>query len=89
MFRFIAVIASLASVAAFSPARVASRSSALKMSFDSEAGVVPPLGFFDPLGLTNGVDQATFDQYRTAELKHGRVAQLAVIGYIVPEVCRI
>jgi len=27
-----------------------------------------------------------FAQYRTAELKHGRVAQLAIIGYIVPEV---
>ena len=38
------------------------------------------------IGLTNGIDQATFNQYRTAELKHGRVAQLAVLGYIVPEV---
>jgi hypothetical protein len=38
------------------------------------------------VGLSNGIDQATFDQYRTSELKHGRVAQLAVLGYIVPEV---
>jgi Chlorophyll A-B binding protein len=40
------------------------------------------------LGLSTNIDQETFDQYRTAELKHGRVAQLAVIGYIVPEVFR-
>ena len=38
--------------------------------------------------MSKNIDQATFDQYRTAELKHGRVAQLAVIGYIVPEVYR-
>jgi Chlorophyll A-B binding protein len=42
----------------------------------------------DPLGLSANIDQETFDQYRTAELKHGRVAQLAVIGYIVPEIYR-
>ena len=58
-------------------------SSALKMGFESEAGVTQPLGFFDPLGLASAEN---FEQYRTAELKHGRVAQLAVIGYIVPEV---
>ena len=38
------------------------------------------------VGLSANIDEATFEQYRTAELKHGRVAQLAVIGYIVPEV---
>ena len=42
----------------------------------------------DPLGLSKDIDQDTFDQYRSSELKHGRVAQLAVIGYIVPEVFR-
>ena len=35
--------------------------------------------------LLQGIDQETFDRYRTAELKHGRVAQLAVVGYLVPE----
>ena len=37
-------------------------------------------------GLSKDIDAETFADYRTAELKHGRVAQLAVIGYIVPEI---
>jgi hypothetical protein len=58
------------------------------MSYENELGVIAPTGYFDPFGLAANIDQDTFDQYRTAELKHGRVAQLAVIGYIVPEVFR-
>merc|ERR1711982_310132 len=37
----------------------------------------------DPLGCLNGIDQVTFDRYRYAEIKHGRVAQLAFIGHLV------
>jgi Chlorophyll A-B binding protein len=40
------------------------------------------------LGLSTNIDQETFDAYRVSELKHGRVCQLAVIGYIVPEIYR-
>ena len=83
MFRAIAVLASFVGVSAFAPAGRMASSSALKMGFETEAGVTQPLGFFDPLGLATAEN---FDQYRTAELKHGRVAQLAVIGYVVPEV---
>ena len=86
MFRFVSVFAILASVAAFAPAGRMVRSSSLKMDYSGEAGVTAPAGFFDPLGLSKDIDQATFDKYRAAELKHGRVSQLAVIGYIVPEV---
>jgi len=38
--------------------------------------------------LSENIDQATFDQYRAAELKHGRVSMLAVIGYVTQEVTR-
>lgn len=86
MFRAIALIASFIGASAFAPAGRMATSSAVKMSFESELGVLPPTGFFDPLGLSANIDEDTFTQYRTAELKHGRVAQLAVIGYIVPEV---
>lgn len=50
-------------------------------------GVTSPLGYFDPLGLAK--DKETFDQYRASELKHGRVAQLAVLGYIIPEIYKV
>ena len=47
-----------------------------------------PAGFFDPLGLSKNLDADGFAFYRTAELKHGRVCQLAVLGYIAPEIYR-
>jgi Chlorophyll A-B binding protein len=85
----LAVFASLlASAAAFAPAQTGKASSALKMSYENELGVIEPTGFFDPLGLSKDIDQETFDAYRAAELKHGRVAQLAVIGYVAAEVFR-
>lgn len=56
--------------------------------FENALGVIEPTGFWDPCNLTKGITQETFDQYRTAELKHGRVAQLAVIGYVTQEVYR-
>mmetsp|Transcript_332 Transcript_332/g.561 ORF Transcript_332/g.561 Transcript_332/m.561 type:complete len:198 (+) Transcript_332:155-748(+) len=75
--------------AAFAPTpKVASKSSLMESPYENELGVIAPTGFFDPLGLSNDIDEETFAQYRTAELKHGRVAQLAVIGYVVQEIYR-
>jgi len=56
--------------------------------YENELGVIKPTGFWDPLDLSKNISQETFDQYRTAELKHGRVAQLAVVGYVTQEVYR-
>ena len=39
------------------------------------------LVYFDPLGLAN---DENFARYREAELKHGRVAMVAVIGSVIP-----
>jgi len=75
------------SAAAFAPSQQKARTTSLN-SYEGELGVIAPTGYFDPLGLADNIDAETFDQYRTAELKHGRVAMLAVIGYIVPEVFR-
>jgi len=76
----------LASAAAFAPAATNSRSTSLAASqFENEAGVLSPVGFFDPAKLSAGIDQETFDQYRLAELKHGRVCMLAVLGYVATE----
>jgi hypothetical protein len=43
----------------------------------------PPLGFFDPLGLVADGDQEKFDRLRGVEIKHGRICQLGVVGYLV------
>mmetsp|Transcript_2793 Transcript_2793/g.3881 ORF Transcript_2793/g.3881 Transcript_2793/m.3881 type:complete len:203 (+) Transcript_2793:48-656(+) len=74
----------IASVSAFSPAAIRrSTGHALQMGFEKEIGAQPPLGFFDPLGLLKNADQERFDQLRRYEVKHGRVAMLAVLGHIV------
>ena len=83
MFRLAAVVASIVNVAAFAPAGKVVSSSALKMGFESEIGAQAPLGFWDPLGLLANADQARFDRLRYVETKHGRIAQLAILGHIV------
>eukprot|EP01038_Epipyxis_sp_PR26KG_P011169 gene11169-14988_t len=89
MFKAILVLASIFSVCAFNVAPRASLAPvSLKMSFENEAGVLPPTGFWDPLGLSKGLDAAAFEQRRTAELKHGRVAMLAVVGLLVADIAR-
>ncbi|CAK9085251.1 Fucoxanthin-chlorophyll a-c binding protein E [Durusdinium trenchii] len=57
-------------------------------AFESELGVQPPVGFWDPLGFTKTDDAASFRRRRYVELKHGRVAMFACLGYIVPEYYR-
>ena len=52
-------------------------------SFENEIGVTAPLGFFDPLGLLNDASLERFNRLRYVELKHGRIAMLAVLGHIV------
>ncbi|CAE7573764.1 FCPF [Symbiodinium natans] len=56
-------------------------------SFDpaKELGVQEPVGFWDPLGLSADNDEATFKRRRAVEIKHGRIAMYATMGYIVPE----
>ena len=43
-----------------------------------------PFGFFDPLGLAPP-DKENFAKYRESEIKHGRIAMLAVLGVIIGE----
>jgi len=53
-------------------------------AFESELGVQAPVGFFDPFGLTKDGDVEAFKRRRATELKNGRVAMLACMGYIAP-----
>jgi len=54
-------------------------------AFENELGVQPPLGFWDPLGLSADGDVASFRRRRSVEVKHGRICMLATMGYITPE----
>jgi hypothetical protein len=51
----------------------------------SMPGITEPLGFFDPLGLSEGISEGKLRFYREVELKHGRVAMLAALGFVVGE----
>jgi len=48
-------------------------------------GITDPLGFFDPAGFTEGASEGKVRFYREVELKHGRVAMLAAVGFLVAE----
>merc|ERR1711920_296967 len=54
-------------------------------AFETELGVQAPFGFWDPAGMTKDGDALSFRRRRETELKHGRVAMLACLGYITPE----
>ncbi|CAJ1344147.1 unnamed protein product, partial [Effrenium voratum] len=54
-------------------------------AFEGELGVQPPVGFWDPLGLSADGDVEVFKRRRETELKHGRISMYACMGYIVPE----
>jgi hypothetical protein len=50
MFKIIIVLSYFFSTLAFSSVARVPRSSVMKMSYDNEIGVLPPVGFWDPLG---------------------------------------
>merc|ERR1740127_231501 len=52
----------------------------------SLAGIAGPLDYFDPAGFCSGdVSEGKVRFIREAELKHGRVAMLASLGFLVAE----
>eukprot|EP01041_Mallomonas_annulata_P006628 gene6629-13425_t len=58
-----------------------------EFNINSYAGVSPPLGYFDPLGLTKVLcdSEDEFLALRESELKHCRVAMLAFLGILIIE----
>ena len=48
-------------------------------------GITGPLGFFDPVGFSEGATEGKIRFYREVELKHGRVAMLAALGFPLAE----
>jgi len=52
--------------------------------FEQEFGIQALVGL-DPLCFSKDGDVTKFKRRRKVELKHGRVAMLAAMGYIIPE----
>jgi hypothetical protein len=48
-------------------------------------GAIAPVGMFDPLGFTKVTELSGTKRYREAEIMHGRVAMMAVVGYLIGE----
>jgi hypothetical protein len=77
----------IAGSAAFAPSLNKAPVTALgaKEDYAGEVGVVAPLGLWDPMNVLgkDSTDAAEFDRLRGLEIKHGRVAMLGVVGYLV------
>mmetsp|Transcript_134134 Transcript_134134/g.244679 ORF Transcript_134134/g.244679 Transcript_134134/m.244679 type:complete len:248 (+) Transcript_134134:78-821(+) len=69
---------------------VARKASAPKMyDLTGEIGATGPLlPYWDPLGLAKDATPEQFRRWRAVELKHGRIAMAATVGYFVQEVLR-
>jgi light-harvesting complex I chlorophyll a/b binding protein 1 len=48
-------------------------------------GVSAPFGYWDPAGLLKDADDNKINYFRELEIKNGRVAMLAALGYAVAE----
>lgn len=86
--KFTAVLSALliGSAAAFSSLSPKTAASPTKdFTIEDLPGALAPVGFFDPLGLAAKANGATLKRYREAELTHGRVAMLAVLGFLAGE----
>lgn len=69
--------------AAFAPSAQtrSARTSLAAWKDETVVGITAPMGFFDPLGLSNGKSDEVMQHYREAELKNGRVAMAACLGW--------
>jgi hypothetical protein len=81
-----ALLALFGSAAAFAPSSSSTKSSSLMASVAEDMpGALSPMGFFDPVGIASRASDAEIARYREAEVTHGRVAMLAVVGFLVGE----
>lgn len=88
-----------ASAAAFAPSAKTTLSSSTKIGaakngftpddskfcYGLPGAVAPFTGGFDPAGIADREDYETIKTFRESEVTHGRVAMLAVVGFLVTE----
>mmetsp|Transcript_49163 Transcript_49163/g.131590 ORF Transcript_49163/g.131590 Transcript_49163/m.131590 type:complete len:815 (-) Transcript_49163:81-2525(-) len=82
---------SLAGAGAAAAAAARGRGRVQRAAFDPtvELGAQAPVRFWDPLGFCDDGDEAAFRRRRAVELKHGRVAMLAMVGLVAPDFVRL
>merc|ERR1740138_190084 len=97
MMKLLSLALALSSATAFVPPARAPRTASTKglagNGWEPDAGefcfglpgALAPVGDFDPAGFTKDADLATMMRYREAEVTHGRVSMLAVLGFLVAE----
>jgi len=82
--KLVFLLSLLASAAAFTSIPASRVSTQMKAIDQTQVGVLRPVGLFDPLNLME--DTAAFERRRISEIKHGRVAMVAVIGNLAPQI---
>merc|ERR1712061_56421 len=55
----------------------------------SQVGATAPLGYWDPLEFSADQDEDNFLKLRGIELKHGRVAMVALLGFLAEHYWRV
>ena len=56
-----------------------------KEDFSTKPGASGPLGFWDPAGISSDLTQLEFNKVQESEIKHGRIAMIAVLGCAIGE----
>ena len=64
------------------PSRAAAARPAVSMKVDGLLGAIPPMGYFDPLGLSDKLGRTAAAE---AEIYNGRLAMLAITGFAMQE----
>lgn len=82
--KLITLFALFGAATAFAPVQQQAKTSSLAAYKDEQiVGITAPVGFFDPLGFSVGKSAETMAYYRESELKHGRVAMAACLGWYI------
>lgn len=55
------------------------------LDFSKLPGASGPLGFWDPAGISRDLTQLDFNKLQESEVKHGRIAMIAVVGVAIGE----
>eukprot|EP00979_Chaetoceros_neogracilis_P008151 scaffold1802_cov162-Chaetoceros_neogracile.AAC.1 len=98
-FASLATLITISTASAFAPANQQRTTSTLRAGSNDLNGWVPdeskfayglpgsidPIQEFDPFGIADRSTLAEMKRYRESETTHGRVAMLALVGFLVTE----